>query len=276
MPGLPDYPLRLYLERVKMWYRLYDGMDETVGPLLAGRLGGRAQKIALSLRLRDPHGNIDVGDAALVRLAVDEVRDPTNPAIVLQEHIVSGVQALFNALVDAFGEGDQLRATQSLENFFDFRRGRLSLAEYSAEWTMRLEEAITHAGLDINAVARTFLYFRGSQLPQRHVDRHLDADFMETFHGFRKLEHWLFDLLIVRMWTTTPTSSRLNITTLVKQMIGPGLMSLGVISRHGMLVIGLTMKSTYDAYDDDEYYDPGEAWPEEQTAESTGANHYRQ
>ena len=54
MPGLPDYPLRLYLERVKMWYRLYDGMDETVGPLLAGRLGGRAQKIALSLRLREP------------------------------------------------------------------------------------------------------------------------------------------------------------------------------------------------------------------------------
>ena len=97
MPGIPDYPLRLYLERVKMWYRLYDGMDETVGPLLAGRLGGRAQKIALSLRLRDPLGNIDVGDAALVRLAVDEVRDPMNPAVIIQEHIVSGVQALFNA-----------------------------------------------------------------------------------------------------------------------------------------------------------------------------------
>ena len=57
IPGMADYPLRLYLERVKMWYRLYDGPDETVGPLIAGRLGGRAQKIALSLRLVDPHGN---------------------------------------------------------------------------------------------------------------------------------------------------------------------------------------------------------------------------
>eukprot|EP00435_Cladocopium_sp_Y103_P048511 s541_g14.t1 len=177
-PGLPDYPLRLFFERVKVWYRLYDGPDETVGPLLAGRLVGRAQKIALSLRLADPHGNIDVGDAALVRLSVDEVRDPTNPAIILQQAIPSGVQALMNALKDAFGEGDQLRATQSLENFFDLRRGRLSLAEYSAEWTMRMEEAFTHAGLDINDVAKTFLYFRGSQLPQRHID-----DIVMQIHG---------------------------------------------------------------------------------------------
>eukprot|EP00435_Cladocopium_sp_Y103_P062667 s753_g24.t1 len=169
-PGLPDYPLRLYMDRVKVWYRLYDGPDETVGPLLAGRLGGRAQKIALTLRLANPLGHIDVEDAALVRLSVDEVRDPNDPTIVIQHHIISGVQALFNELRAAFGEGDQVRATQSLENFFDFRRGRLSLAEYSAEWTMRLEEAMTHAGLNINDVARTFLFFRGSQLSQRHVD----------------------------------------------------------------------------------------------------------
>ena len=103
-------------------------------------------------------------------MAFDEVRDPNNPAVVIQHPIVSGVQALFNALRDAFGEGDQVRATQSLESFFYFRRGRLSLAEYSAEWTMRMEEAMAHAGLDMNNVARTFLYVRGSQLPQRHID----------------------------------------------------------------------------------------------------------
>ena len=62
-----------------------------------------------------------------------------------------------NALKDAFGEGDQLRATQCLENFFDLRRGRLSLAECAAERTMRMEEAFIHAGLDINDVAKTFL-----------------------------------------------------------------------------------------------------------------------
>ena len=88
--GLPDYPLQLYFERVKVWYRIYDGPDETVGPLLAGRLVGRAEKIALSLRLPHPHGNIDVGDTALVRLSVGEVREPLNAAIILQQAIPSG------------------------------------------------------------------------------------------------------------------------------------------------------------------------------------------
>ena len=78
-PGLPDYPLRLYFEKVKLWYRCFDGTDESVGPLLAGRLQGRAQKIALGLRLVRPDGQYDVGDSALVRLTVDEVRDPMDP-----------------------------------------------------------------------------------------------------------------------------------------------------------------------------------------------------
>ena len=169
-PGDSDYPLKLYFERLRMWYRLYDGADETVGPLIAGRLVGRAQTIALQLRLPDPHGNVDVGDAALVRLAVDEVRDPMNPNIILQQHIPSGVSALCRALRDAFGEADQLQVTKSLEEFFDCRRGRLSLQEFSVEWSMKLDQAILHAGLQLNAVARTFLFFRAAQLPQKHVD----------------------------------------------------------------------------------------------------------
>ncbi|CAK9111867.1 Retrovirus-related Pol polyprotein from transposon RE2 (Retro element 2) (AtRE2) [Includes: Protease RE2 [Durusdinium trenchii] len=155
---------------LRPYSKLYDGADETVGPLIAGRLVGRAQTIALQLRLPDPHGNVDVGDAALVRLAVDEVRDPMNPNIILQQHIPSGVSALCRALRDAFGEADQLQVTKSLEEFFDCRRGRLSLQEFSVEWSMKLDQAILHAGLQLNAVARTFLFFRAAQLPQKHVD----------------------------------------------------------------------------------------------------------
>eukprot|EP00435_Cladocopium_sp_Y103_P026047 s1176_g6.t1 len=79
-PGQLDYPLKLYLERVRMWYDIYESPDEYVGPLLAGRLRGRAQQIALTLRLPDPHGGTDIGDSALVRLSVDEVRDPVRPS----------------------------------------------------------------------------------------------------------------------------------------------------------------------------------------------------
>ena len=124
-PGNPDYPLRLFFEKLKLWYRIYDGPDESVGPLVAGRLGGRAQKIALSLRLPRPDGQTDVGDAALVRLSVDEVRDPANPMVILQNHVPSDIQALATALREAFGQSDQELTTQALEQFFELRRGKL-------------------------------------------------------------------------------------------------------------------------------------------------------
>ena len=69
-----------------MWYRLYDGPDEAVGPFLAGRLRGRAQL--------DPTGHIDIGDSALVRLSVEEVLDPLTGAVI-QAAIPSGVQPFY-------------------------------------------------------------------------------------------------------------------------------------------------------------------------------------
>ena len=177
MPGDMKYPLKQYLERVKLWYRLYEGADESVGPLLAGRLRGRAQQIALNLRLPDPHGRVDVGDAALVRLAVDEVRDPLNGQVI-QEAIPSGVSALLRALRSAFGEAEQLVATKSLETFFEFRRNRMPIPEWSVQWELNLEEAVTHAGLEINQVAKTYLYFKSSGLPSKMID-----DLMLQVHG---------------------------------------------------------------------------------------------
>ena len=176
-PGLAAYPLKLYLERLKVWYRLFEGADEQVGPLVAGRLRGRAQTIALNLRLPDPVGNIDVGDAALVRLSVDEVRDPSSGQI-LQVAIPSGVQALLNALRQAFGDAEQLQATKALEQFFEMRRGRSTLQEWSGDWQLKYEEAVTHAGLEINNVAKTYLYFKASGLPQKTVD-----DILLQVHG---------------------------------------------------------------------------------------------
>ena len=46
-PGLPDYPLRLFFERLKLWYRIFDGDDTLVGPLVAGRLQGKAQSLGV-------------------------------------------------------------------------------------------------------------------------------------------------------------------------------------------------------------------------------------
>ena len=168
-PGDPQYPLRLYFDRLRLWYRMCNLDDDIIGPVIAGRLYGKAGKIALSLRVPRPDGTHDVGDAALSRLSVDEVRDPATGAII-QEHIPSGVQFLTDALKSAFGQMDQDLATQSLERFFNLHRGKMSLAEYSVEFETRLEEASDRAGLQLNNVGRFYLFFRGSGLGAKTID----------------------------------------------------------------------------------------------------------
>ena len=127
--------------------------------------------MAVNLKLPRPHDNgFDVGDNALVRLSVDEVRDPTNPQIILQAHIPSGVQALCNALRDAFGQSDQDMVSRSLESFFEFKRGKLTLQEYSVEWDLRYDEAETRSNLHLNEVAKFYLFFKQSGLPNKFIE----------------------------------------------------------------------------------------------------------
>ena len=59
-PGDSGYTLRSYLEKLRLWYRICSLEDEHVG-------------LAMQLRVPRPDGNVDQGDAALVRLPVDEV-----------------------------------------------------------------------------------------------------------------------------------------------------------------------------------------------------------
>eukprot|EP00435_Cladocopium_sp_Y103_P026044 s3195_g6.t1 len=143
--------------------------DEAIGPTIAGRLYGRAHRVAMSLRVPRPDVSWDTGDAALVRLEVDEVRDP-NTNQVIQAHVPSGVQHLTAALRMAFGQQDQDLATGSLEKFFGLTRGRLTLQEYSVEFDARFDEAADRAGLQMNEVAKFFLFFKNSGLSGKQVD----------------------------------------------------------------------------------------------------------
>ena len=189
-PGIESYPLKLFFNKLKLWYRCTEVPDEIVGPLVAGRLVGRAQRIALELRLIRPDGTYDIGDAALVRLSVDQVLDPNDGITVIQHHIPSGVQALCNALKEAFGESDEAQTTKALETFFEYRRPpSQGLQEFSAEWELRFEEAKVKAGLDVNDVAKTYLWLKQSNLPPRHQDDlrlQVQGD-LSRFHDIRAL-----------------------------------------------------------------------------------------
>ena len=46
----------------------------------------------------------------------------------------------------------------------------MTLQEYSLEWDLWLEEAQARAGLDINAVGRSFLWLKRSGMSQRFFD----------------------------------------------------------------------------------------------------------
>ena len=168
-PGNPGYPLKEYFEKLRLWYRVCGLEDELIGPMIAGRLYGRASKVAMALRVRRPDGAYDVGDAALVRLAVDEVVYP-NTGQVIQAHIPSGVQHLVQALRNAFGQQDHDMATQALERFFSLTRGKMSLAEYAVEFDSRMDEAHDRAGLVMNDVAKFYLFFKGSGLSNKAID----------------------------------------------------------------------------------------------------------
>ena len=170
-PGVEAYPLKLFFSKLKLWCRCCEVPDEVVGPLIAGRLQGRAQRIALELKLVRPDGTFDVGDAALVRLSVDEVIDPADGVTILQRHIPSGVQALCNTLRDAFGDTDEAQTTKALEVFFEHKRPHgQELQEFAAEWDLRYEDAKLKAGLDMNPVAKSYLWLKQSGLTQKHQD----------------------------------------------------------------------------------------------------------
>ena len=168
MPGNPQYPLREYLEKLRLWYHCRCGGRDDWTPDCRETLR-KGLEAGHGVRVPRPDGAMEVGDAALVRLAVDEVHDPATGQ-VLQHHIPSGVQYLINALRQAFGQQDQDLATQALDKFFGLSRGKMSLAEYSVEFEARFDEAHDRAGLVMNDVAKFYLFFKNSGLSNKTVD----------------------------------------------------------------------------------------------------------
>ncbi|CAE8604611.1 unnamed protein product, partial [Polarella glacialis] len=171
-PGIPGYPIKLFFERLKLWYRVTDNAEAQLGILVAGRLQGAPQKIALRLRLPRPvaaGGGYDIGDEALIRLSQEQVIDPATNAIV-QEYIPSGLQFLCQALRAIYGLQDQDRTTVALDSFYEFKRGHLGLAEFAQEFDHRYESAEDEAGLQMNDTGKTYFFLRGSGLGDKIIE----------------------------------------------------------------------------------------------------------
>ena len=88
--GLPNYPLSRYNQLIQIWYRLTDFSDDQVGPAVAGRLQGRANSLALELRITRQDGTVLAGDSALAF--------PGEPATQHAAAVKGGLQALLEVL----------------------------------------------------------------------------------------------------------------------------------------------------------------------------------
>ncbi|CAE8654026.1 unnamed protein product, partial [Polarella glacialis] len=171
-PGIPDYPIKLYFERLRLWYRVAENAEARLGVFVAGRLQCVPQKIAIRLRLPRPvaaGGGYEIGDEALIRLSQAQLTDPATGTIV-QEYIPSGLQRLCQELRSIYGLQDQDKTTVALDSFYEFRRGHLPLAEYAQEFDHCYECAEDEAGLHMNDTGKAYFFLRGSGLGDKVVD----------------------------------------------------------------------------------------------------------
>ena len=192
-PGLEWYPLKLYFEKLKLWWRITDLPEEQVGPVIAGRLRKGAQTLALKLRMPKAHGQpgFDIGDEALVRVRIPAGMDPITGAATAEEP--GGTQTLMAQLQERYGMDTQDTTTATLETFFDLRRSNLPLQEYLNEFQLRYDDAEDKAGLQINDIGKTHLLLKYIDLPPKLLDDiklKVSGD-MSRYHEIVKLLHRL-------------------------------------------------------------------------------------
>ena len=97
-----SYPLKTYLEKLRLWLRTTDVAPHAIGPTIVGRLKGAAYRICMKIRLVRQNGDILLADEALAAMAEPEDMNQGLPATT------SGLEAMIQTLKDAYGEEEQM------------------------------------------------------------------------------------------------------------------------------------------------------------------------
>ena len=134
-PGDQRYPFKLYLTKLRLWWRFADVEERAVGPLIASRLRGAAFDIASTLKVEraDERGLVTVhyNDDALSLTTLPEILDPNTGRQLMPPQPSRG-SCLIRTLIAELGIHDQDQQTIALDEFFDYRRdGSTDLATYT-------------------------------------------------------------------------------------------------------------------------------------------------
>ena len=201
--GNPKYPLRLYQQLLRLWWKQTQVSEEQCGPMMAGRLRGTALQLAMSLRatrfcpVRETMHEF-VGEE-LLACASNEAYTTTAGIDVPAQ--AAGAAILNQALTTEFGISLQDLTAQSLEAFSEFRQGNLSTMDYLTQWRLVFDESCFHSGLQINAVGKTHFLLKASNLSpkQKH-------DFLLQIGGDRSRFEDLVQ--IISRFATAESNSR--------------------------------------------------------------------
>ena len=130
--GDARFPLRLYQQLMKLWWRQTTIDERSAGPIMAGRLRGVALQFALAMKqVRWDHDTMSFRE-----MSGDELL--SQPGSALFTHIdgqevpaqLAGARVLYDALQEEFGIHTQDMSSQSLTAFTGFHQGNLSLSDY--------------------------------------------------------------------------------------------------------------------------------------------------
>lgn len=167
-PRDPNFPLRAYISRLKLWSRTTSLRPEQMGPAVAGRLQGRPFDLALQMQIDlatrpDLWGHYNgrqrlTGDEALAFPGAEEDAQNALP------RIASGLATFVQQLEALYGAQDQRINTAAIDAFENlYRHNSMTLLEYVNEFAFLYQQAHSLAGYEINAVARSHRFIRGAR-----------------------------------------------------------------------------------------------------------------
>ena len=168
-PGNPKYPLKLYLQLLRLWWRQTELTEAAAGPTMCGRLRGNAFQMALKIVEERLDLNIGAtrpmtGDELLAQPSHDAWTNPTTGTVF--DGAPAGATVLMNRLVQEYGMHVQDQNVAALEAFFTFERGSLTLSDYLTVWTLLFDDACVQTGLQVNNVGKSFMLLWKSGLSQ--------------------------------------------------------------------------------------------------------------
>lgn len=170
-PGVRTYPLKRYLQLLQLWSRQTECNEEAFGPTIAGRLRGIAFQFAMAV------------SRERLDLSLGIRRTMVGPELLSQaSHVAwtdgagnhhgkasNGGRVLIEAITVEYGVHDKDQAVASLDSYFKLTRANGTLESYITMSELTFEEARAQAGLELNAVGRSYFLLRGANISDRQI-----------------------------------------------------------------------------------------------------------